>query len=299
MARSLVNWPSTSRAELPSPNSAIRSPGCAFCTAATASSTGFEIFIASFGGALELEVHECRVAVLRDLKPLSAPYGESTLPTTANGLIAADDIANGGTERSVVAVSVAALNEHRFAGLRRELLVDQSGRAAGLAGDRVVLLELDRAGILTRSGPQPRQTEPAEDRDLPVAVRSSDPCEPQGCSSGWWMTSDAPFSSAAADRGTRGLCRRAGHAGLGAFGGGLARWQETEHDHGRGGCERRGDEEADAHRLGEGVASRGEQAGAGVVWELGGDRTGRADRVFALACARVGRPTSEPSTSLE
>jgi hypothetical protein len=28
----LVNWPSTSRSELPSPNSAILNWGCAFCT---------------------------------------------------------------------------------------------------------------------------------------------------------------------------------------------------------------------------------------------------------------------------
>jgi hypothetical protein len=46
LARSLSNWPSTSRAELPSPNSATVSSGCDFWTAATASSTGFEIVFA-------------------------------------------------------------------------------------------------------------------------------------------------------------------------------------------------------------------------------------------------------------
>ena len=60
-----------------------------------------------------------------------------------------------------------------------------------------------------------------------------------------------------------------GHAGLGAFGVFVGR-EEAEHDDGRRGRERRGDDKAYPHRLGEGVAGRGEQVGGGILWELSG-----------------------------
>ena len=56
--------------------------------------------------------------------------------------------------------------------------------------------------------------------------------------------------------------------------------KETQDDDCHRRRERRREQEADAHRLGEGVAGRGEQAGGGVGRELGGDRGGRADRVL-------------------
>ena len=70
------------------------------------------------------------------------------------------------------------------------------------------------------------------------------------------------------------------HAGLGAFGlfgGVFVGREEAEHDDRRGGRERRGDDEAYPHRLGESVAGRGEQVGGGIVRELGGDRAGGTD----------------------
>src|SRR6059036_4008841 len=88
-----------------------------------------------------------------------------------------------------------------------------------------------------------------------------------------------------------GLAVLAGEQGRDAFRG-LASRQEAEHDHGRGGSERRRDEQPVSHCLGEGVTGRGEQAGAGVTWKLRGDRAGCAYRVLG-AGLRAGGQTDE------
>ena len=78
------------------------------------------------------------------------------------------DIPGNSMERRVARGQRRALNEHRLAGLWAELLVDESGRAARLAGDRVVALELSRAGFDPDQDRKHDKREPAEDGDLPV-----------------------------------------------------------------------------------------------------------------------------------
>src|SRR6266540_2651148 len=109
------------------------------------------------------------MAVLRDLRTVCARIRGVDVAHDRERLDAADDLADGDTESSVIRSQRVALNEHRLAGPRRELRVDQSGRTARLAGNRVVLLQLDRAGCLTDQDGDDHESEPAEDRDLPMA----------------------------------------------------------------------------------------------------------------------------------
>src|SRR6266545_4136387 len=109
------------------------------------------------------------MAVLRDLSAVGARIRGVDVADDRERLDAAEDVVDGGTERGIVCCQRLALNEHRLAGPRPELGLDQPGRAPGLAGNRVVLLELDRAGCLADEDGDDNEREPAEDRDLPMA----------------------------------------------------------------------------------------------------------------------------------
>src|SRR5215210_3602026 len=109
------------------------------------------------------------MAVLRDLSSVCARVRRVDVAHDGERLDAADDVVDGNTESTVIRSQRVALNENRIARLRRELRVDQSGRPARLAGNRVVLLQLDRAGCRTDHDGDDHESKPAEDRDLPMA----------------------------------------------------------------------------------------------------------------------------------
>src|SRR4051794_10768306 len=109
------------------------------------------------------------MAVRRDLGAVAARVRRVDLADDREWSESADDVADRGTECRVVRGQRRALHEHRFAGLGPELVLDQPGRAAGLAGNRVVLLELGRAGGDADNDGEDDESEPAEDRDLPMS----------------------------------------------------------------------------------------------------------------------------------
>ena len=102
----------------------------------------------------------------------------------------------------------------------------------------------------------------------------------------------APFSSAVGDRGTR-VSAGTEHAVLFGTAGNASTTS------GRRGCERRRDEQADAHRLGEGVGCRREQAWSRVAGSWAAIAPAAPTDSSAPACAWAGKPPSEPSTSFE
>ena len=73
----------------------------------TASSTGFEIFIASCGELLNSKFTSAEWPSREICEPLSAPYGESILRTTANGLIVRTTSSTAARKAGSLAVSVA------------------------------------------------------------------------------------------------------------------------------------------------------------------------------------------------
>src|SRR6266511_527896 len=109
------------------------------------------------------------MAVLRDLRTVCARIRGVDVAHDRERLVAADDLADGNTKSNVIRSQRVALNEHRLAGPRPEHRVAKPGRTARLAGNRFVLLPLVRAGCLTDQAGDDHESEPAEDRDLPMA----------------------------------------------------------------------------------------------------------------------------------
>src|SRR5438067_6796757 len=107
------------------------------------------------------------MAILRDLSAVLRRVGRVNFADDRERSDAVEDIVDGGMECRIAGGQRLALKEDRFARPWPELGLDQPGRAAGLAGNRVVLLELARARGLADQDGDDDETEPAGDRELP------------------------------------------------------------------------------------------------------------------------------------
>ena len=165
--RSLPRNLSIAEPTLASPNSSIRSSGCARCAWAMAFCTGATRSPAVAAVALDVELDERRVAVLRDQTGLALVGRRLDVADDGDLRHAGADVADRGSERRIRGLQGRARDERLLLGRLGEVLLERLLRAARLAGVLVCLAQLVRPDHAADHDGRDDEHEPArEDRLL-------------------------------------------------------------------------------------------------------------------------------------
>jgi hypothetical protein len=167
--RSSANSVSTAFAELASPNSPMKKPGCARCASATVSRTGPILSPASSLSPRTSNSTSAASLPFAIWPPLPGGERRADVLNRRHLRDARDDVLDRSGERRLAYAKGAALDQDALARRLLEPGVEDPVHAARLAGPGRVRVDVLRADRDTDGERDGDEREPAEDRGLPVA----------------------------------------------------------------------------------------------------------------------------------